>query len=83
MATYTVSKGPREGELERGMPHQGPKTAVSVTTYCEVIQHLLGTYDSDEMYARIKADVTLFIHTEVIKEAKLEAMMWKKTLKRG
>lgn len=79
----TYLRDPGGATLQIQLYHQGSKTLGSIMTYWEVINYLLGTYDSDEIVLADEADVTWCVQTDGMNEAVFEALSRKKELMYG
>lgn len=65
------------------MSRHGFQTPGSLTTYFQVINHLLDNYDSDDIVEIDEEDVTRCVQMDRMTEAELEALLWKKELMCG
>lgn len=69
MAPAIVSEGPYKGDLAKLNVSLRLESPASLTTYCQVINYLLGTYASDEIVATAEADVTRSARTDRMTES--------------
>lgn len=71
-------RDPARAKLQSRMSPQGYKAPGSLTTCCQLINNLLGTYASDEIVAMAEADVTKCVQKDCMTESEFEAFLWKK-----
>lgn len=65
------------------MCRQGSKAPGNLTTYCQVIIRLLGTYASDGIVEMAEPDVTRCIYMDRMTEEEFGALFWKQALRCG
>lgn len=66
-----------------GRPHERGSKAGKLTSYCQVVNHLLRTFATDDIIAEAEADLTRCVQTDKMTEAQFEALLWKKALRCG